>query len=105
MSERVFNFNAGPSVLPLEILEQAQSEFVTFGTSGQSVLEMSHRDKEFVGILERAEQGLRANLGIPDEYGVLFLGGGASLQFAMVPMNLAKKGAPVELVHTGTWTK
>lgn len=105
MTQRVFNFNAGPSVLPLEVLEQAQRELVSFGTSGQSVLEMSHRDKDFVGILERAEKGLRSNMGIPDDYAVLFLGGGASLQFAMVPMNLAQKGKPVEMIHTGTWTK
>lgn len=104
-TSRVFNFNAGPSVLPLEVLEQAQKEFVSLGSTGQSVMEMSHRDKEFVGILERAEKGLRANMGIPDDYTVLFLGGGASLQFAMVPMNLAAKGKPVQIIHTGAWTQ
>lgn len=105
MSQRVFNFNAGPSVLPLEVLEKAQKELVSFGTSGQSVLEMSHRDKDFLGILDRTEKTMRTNMGIPDDYAIFFLGGGASLQFAMVPMNLAQKMRPVEMIHTGAWTK
>ena len=104
-SQRVFNFNAGPGVLPVSVLEKAQSELVSFGAAGMSVMEMSHRSSDFVGILDRAENGLRINFGIPADYSVLFLGGGASLQFAMVPMNLAVKGRPVDVVNTGAWTQ
>ncbi len=104
MNQRVFNFNAGPSALPLPVLKIAQKELLSFGKAGMSVLEMSHRDKDFTGILERAEGGLRSLLGIPADYTVLFLGGGASLQFAMVPMNLGA-GLPVDLIQTGTWSK
>lgn len=105
MNKRLFNFNAGPSALPLPVLKTAQKDLVSFGPSGMSVLEMSHRDKDFTGILARAENGLRDLLGIPKDYSVLFLGGGASLQFAMVPMNLAGPGKPVDLINTGTWSK
>src|SRR5688572_21388910 len=105
LTKRVFNFNAGPSALPLSVLEQARDEFVSFGSSGMSVMEMSHRDKDFVGILDRAEKGLRQHLSVPDTHAILFLGGGASLQFSMVPMNLYQKGKPVDVLHTGVWTK
>jgi phosphoserine aminotransferase len=105
MTQRVHNFNAGPSTLPLPALKIAQKELVSFGTAGMSVLEMSHRDKDFLGILERAENGLRSLLNISSDYSVLFLGGGASLQFAMVPMNLAGPDKPVDLINTGTWSK
>ncbi len=105
MTKRVFNFNAGPAVLPLPVLEKAQKELVTFENSGMSVMEMSHRDKDFEGILARADGALRRIMGIPAEYSVLFLGGGASLQFAMVPMNLYQKGKPVDMIHTGAWTE
>lgn len=105
MTERIFNFSAGPAVLPLPVLEQAQAELLNFENCGMSVMEMSHRSKTFEQILNRAETGLRQNLAIPDEYAVLFLQGGASLQFAMVPMNLALPDKPVDVIHTGAWTK
>ena len=104
-TDRIVNFNAGPSVLPLSVLERAQSQLVNTGGSGLSVLEMSHRSKEFEKILDHTERRIRENLGVPDDYAVLFLGGGASLQFSMVPMNLYEKGKPVDLIHTGSWTK
>jgi phosphoserine aminotransferase len=105
MTERVFNFSAGPAVLPVPVLEQARDEMLDFEGSGMSVMEMSHRSPEFERILERAESGLRHHLAIPDDYSLLFLQGGASLQFAMVPMNLYLQGRPVDVLHTGIWTK
>ena len=89
--ERVFNFSAGPSMLPLEVLEQAQKEFVCYGSSGMSVMEMSHRSKVFEGILEKAQADLRDLMHIPDNYKILFLQGGGSTQFAMIPLNLMNK--------------
>lgn len=105
MTTRVFNFNAGPAVLPLPVLERARDELLNFENCGMSVMEMSHRSKEFDRILARAEQGLRKHLNIPDNYAVLFLQGGASLQFSMVPMNLYLENQPVDLINTGVWTK
>jgi len=105
MTGRVYNFNAGPAVLPLPVLERAKEELLNFENSGMSVMEMSHRSKEFESILARAENGIRKILGIPEDYAVLFLQGGASLQFAMVPMNLYREGKPVDVLHTGAWTK
>lgn len=104
MTNRIFNFSAGPAVLPLPVLERARDELLDFENCGMSVLEMSHRSPEFEGILARAEAGLRKTLGIPEAYAVLFLQGGASLQFAMVPMNLYLEGKPVDVLHTGSWT-
>ena len=100
---RVFNFSAGPSVMPESVLIKAQSELVNYGNSGMSVMEMSHRSSVYQDIIDRAEASLRDIMGIPKNYKVLFLGGGASLQFAMVPMNLMKK--KIDMVHTGVWTK
>lgn len=105
MGQRVINFNAGPAVLPLPVLEQARDELLNWEGTGMSVLEMSHRSKAFEKILDRAESGLRRVLGIPEDYAVLFLQGGASLQFAMVPMNLAVEGKPVDVLDTGAWTQ
>jgi len=105
MTDRIFNFSAGPSALPLPVLEKAQKELVNYAGCGMSVMEMSHRSKEFSGIMERADSGMRQALNIPDDYSVLFLQGGASLQFAMVPMNLYQQGKPVDIIHTGSWTK
>ena len=82
---RVFNFSAGPGALPLEVLEKAQQELVCYGNSGMSVMEMSHRSKDYDAIIKEAEARLRKIMGIPDNYKVLFLQGGASLQFAMTP--------------------
>lgn len=99
---RKHNFNAGPSALPLEALEEAQKNLVDHHGLGLSVLEMSHRTPEFEGILDHAKKTIAKLVGLPDTYDVLFLQGGASLQFAMVPMNLGKGGA---YVNTGVWAK
>ncbi|HEY2460914.1 MAG TPA: 3-phosphoserine/phosphohydroxythreonine transaminase [Candidatus Acidoferrum sp.] len=104
MGKRVFNFNAGPGALPLPVLERIREELLDWQGSGMSVMEMSHRSPEFEGILARAEAGLRKHLSIPDEYAVLFLQGGGSMQFTMAPMNLCLPGKPVDVLHTGTWT-
>ena len=102
--KRVHNFNAGPAALPLPVLERIREELLDWRGSGMSVMEMSHRSPEFEGIAARAEAGLRKHLAIPDEYAVIFVQGGGSMQFTMVPMNLCLPGKPVDLLHTGTWT-
>ncbi len=102
---RIFNFSAGPAVLPVEVLEQARDEMLNYKGSGMSVMEMSHRSEEFEAIAGRAEAGVRKHLGVPANYDVLFLQGGASLQFAMIPMNLALPNKPVDLINTGVWTQ
>jgi phosphoserine aminotransferase len=101
---RIFNFSAGPAVLPLPVLEQVQAELMNFAGTGMSVMEMSHRSAAFEGILSRAEADLRSLLGIPGGYHVLFLQGGATLQFAMVPMNLLA-GRSADYTVTGAWGK
>ena len=88
--KRVYNFSAGPAVLPEEVLREAADEMLDYKGCGMSVMEMSHRSKAFAEIIETAEQDLRDLMGIPDNYKVLFLQGGASQQFAMIPMNLMK---------------
>ncbi len=105
MSERIHNFSAGPAVLPEPVLEKARDEMLNYHGSGMSVMEMSHRSKEFSAIRDKAEAGLRAVMDIPDDYAALFLQGGASLQFAMVPMNLYLQGNPVNVINTGAWTQ
>lgn len=102
---RVYNFSAGPSMLPLEVLEQAQKELVVYKDSGMSVMEMSHRSKVFEEIIQTAEKDLRILMNIPDNYKVLFLQGGGSTQFAMVPLNLFHNTMTADYVHTGQWTK
>ena len=102
---RVFNFSAGPAVLPEEVLEQAREEMSDWHGSGMSVMEMSHRGKEFMSIAEQAEADLRELMAIPSSYKVLFLQGGASQQFAMVPMNLLRGKAGADYVNTGAWSK
>ena len=101
---RVYNFSAGPAILPEEVLKKAASELVEYGTSGQSVMEMSHRSKEYEAIINECERLFREVMSIPDNYKVLFLQGGASLQFAMVPLNLMKSGK-ADFVLTGQWAK
>jgi phosphoserine aminotransferase len=101
---RVFNFNAGPSALPLPVLERAREELLDWQGTGMSVMEISHRSPEFEGINAAAEAGLRKHLAIPEDYAVIFVQGGGSLQFSMVPMNLCLPGKPVDLIHTGAWT-
>src|SRR5882672_380582 len=102
--KRVHNFNAGPGALPLPVLERIREELLDWRGSGMSVMEMSHRSPEFESINAAAEAGLRKHLAIPDDYAVLFLQGGGSMQFTMAPMNLCVPGKPVDLIHTGTWT-
>ena len=103
--KRVFNFNPGPAALPLEVLQQAQAEMLDYRGTGMSVMEISHRSKEFEAIIQTAEADLRELLGIPANYKVMFLQGGASLQFAMLPMNLRAAGASADYIVTGTWSK
>ena len=102
---RIFNFSAGPAVLPEAVLQQARDEMLDWQGSGMSVMEMSHRGKEFIAIAEAAETDLRELLAIPPNYKVLFLQGGATAQFAMVPMNLLRGKARADYVHTGEWAK
>ena len=104
VTKRAFNFNAGPAALPLPVLEHIREELLDYAGSGMSVMEMSHRSAEFEAINHRAEEGLRRQLSIPEDYSVLLLQGGGSLQFAMAPMNLALPGKPVDMLHTGAWT-
>ena len=106
---RVFNFSAGPAMVPEAVLQQAKDELMDWQGSGMSVMEMSHRGKEFMSIAEKAESDLREIMTIPDNYKVLFLQGGASSQFAMVPMNLlgdtlSGKGS-ADYINTGAWSK
>ena len=101
---RVYNFSAGPAVLPEEVLREAAEEMLDYNGTGMSVMEMSHRSKAYKEIIETAEADLRELLGIPDNYKVLFLQGGASQQFAMIPMNLMKNGE-ADYIVTGQWAK
>ena len=102
--ERVYNFSAGPAVLPEEVLKECQEEMMNYGRTGMSVMEMSHRSKVFESIINTAEADLRELMNIPDNYKVLFLQGGASLQFAMIPMNIMKNKA-ADYIITGQWAK
>jgi len=104
-TNRVFNFSAGPSVLPLEVLKEAQEQLLSYHGCGQSVMEMSHRSKEFEGIITEAEADLRDLISIPDNYKVLFLQGGGHLQFSMVPINLMTGSGKSDYIVTGTWAK
>lgn len=100
---RVYNFSAGPSMLPEEVLKTAADEMLEYGKTGQSVMEMSHRSKEYDEIIKTAEKDLRELMNIPDNYEVLFLQGGASTQFAMVPLNLMNKNHKADYIITGQW--
>ena len=101
---RVYNFSAGPAVLPEEVLKEAAAEMMDYNGTGMSVMEMSHRSKAFEEIITAAEQDLRDLMNIPDNYKVLFLQGGASQQFAMIPMNLMKN-KEADYIVTGQWAK
>src|SRR5918993_280106 len=105
MTERIFNFSAGPAILPVPVLEEAQRDLLSLPGVGMSVMEISHRSKTFDAIHGQAESGLRELLGIPDNYRVLFLQGGASLQFSMIPMNFLTEGKSADYVITGSWGK
>lgn len=100
---RVYNFSAGPAILPEEVLKKAAAEMLEYGNSGQSVMEMSHRSKEYQAIIDSVEAKLRDLMNIPENYKVLFLQGGASSQFAMIPLNLMNKNGKADFVLTGQW--
>lgn len=102
---RVYNFSAGPSMLPEEVLKKAQEEMLEYGESGMSVMEMSHRSKDFQAIIDDAEKLVRELMNVPDNYKVMFLQGGGSTQFAMVPLNLATKNKAADYIITGQWAK
>jgi phosphoserine aminotransferase len=102
--DQIYNFSAGPAVLPQEVLQQACDEMLDWHGSGMSVMEMSHRGKEFMSIAEKTESDLRELVGIPQNYKVLFLQGGASSQFSMVPMNLLRGKIAVDYINTGQWS-
>jgi len=105
MTERIYNFSAGPAVLPVPVLEEARDELLSLPGVGMSVMEISHRSKTFDEIIGGAEQGVRDLLGLPENYQVLFLQGGASLQFSMIPMNLLPKQGSADYIVTGSWGK
>lgn len=102
--KRVHNFSAGPAALPLPVLEKAKEELLDFKGEGMSIMEMSHRSKTFSEVIEAAEENVRKLMNISDDYAVLFLQGGASLQFAMIPMNLRGQGQTADYIHTGSWS-
>ena len=104
-TNRIFNFSAGPAVLPLEVLEEARENLLSMPGVGMSILEVSHRSKPFEDIIEGAERDIRTLAGIPDGYHVLFLQGGASLQFSIVPMNILPQGASADYIVTGAWSQ
>ncbi|MCL4126601.1 UNVERIFIED_CONTAM: hypothetical protein GTU68_008988 [Idotea baltica] len=104
-SKRAFNFCAGPATLPTSVLEQAQSELLNWQDKGISVMEMSHRSSDYIGIAEQAEQDLRDLLSIPNDYHILFMQGGASLQFSAVPLNLLANKQTADYIDTGIWSK
>jgi len=103
--ERVFNFSAGPSALPEPVMKKAQSEMTNYVGTGLSVMEMSHRSKEFIAIKEAAENSLRELLGVPENYKIMFIQGGATLQFGMVPLNLLNRTNQADYTLTGLWAK
>ena len=102
---RIYNFSAGPAMLPEEVLKEAAEEMLDYRGCGMSVMEMSHRSKVYQQIIDEAEADLRKLVGIPDNYKVLFLQGGATLQFGMIPMNLMTINKKADYIHTGVWTK
>jgi len=102
--KRAFNFNAGPAALPLPVLERIREELLDYRGTGMSVMELSHRSLEFEAINTAAEQNLRKLLAIPENYAMIFVQGGGSLQFSSVPQNLALPGKPIDVLHTGAWT-
>jgi len=105
LTKRAYNFNAGPSALPVEVLEKAQEELVNYNNSGMSIMEMSHRSKDYDAVHNDAIAHLKSLYSIPDNYEVLFLQGGASLQFTMVPMNFLNEGQKASYVLTGSWSE
>ncbi|MBW2317719.1 MAG: aminotransferase class V-fold PLP-dependent enzyme, partial [Deltaproteobacteria bacterium] len=104
MSKRICNFNAGPAALPLSVLEEIQTEFLNFKGSGMSIAEVSHRSKWFDDVIEDTIARVKRLLGLDDRFYVLFLQGGASMQFCMIPMNFLPEGRSADYVNTGTWS-
>jgi phosphoserine aminotransferase len=105
MTDRIFNFSAGPAVLPVPVLEEAQRDMLSLPGVGMSVMEISHRSKTFDEIIGDADKSLRELLDIPNNYQILFLQGGASLQFSMVPMNFLPADGSADYVITGSWER
>ncbi len=105
MNNRIYNFSAGPATLPLEVLQQAQEDFISYKGTGMNVMEMSHRSKTYDEIFKGAEQDLRKLLNIDDNYSVLFLQGGATLQFSMIPLNFMPPANKADYIVTGSWAK
>ena len=105
MTQRVFNFGAGPAVLPEAVLDEARANLMALPGVGMSVLEISHRSKAFTTIIDTARENIRTLAGVSDEYHILFLQGGATQQFAMVPMNLLPSDGVADYVLTGSWAK
>ncbi len=105
MTDRIYNFSAGPAMLPLSVLQEAQNELLSFRGTGMSVMEMSHRSDIFRDVVDRAESGMRSLLSVPENYRILFLQGGASLQFSMVPMNFLREDQTADYIITGAWGK
>ena len=105
MTDRIFNFSAGPCTLPLPALEKAKEEFINFRGTGMSIIEHSHRGKAYDAVHLTAIASLREALSVPEEFDILLLHGGATMQFVMVPMNFHKKGMVMEYVNTGAWAK
>src|SRR5471032_1112090 len=103
--QRIYNFAAGPAVMPVPVLEEIQRNLISLPGVGMSILEVSHRSEAFEAILEQAEADMRQLVGIPSNYRVLFLHGGASLQFSMVPMNLLAPGATADYIDSGSWAE
>ncbi len=104
-AKRVYNFNPGPGTLPLTVLQQVQAELLDYHGTGMSVMEMSHRSKEFDAIMAQVDADLRALMGIPENYKILFLQGGATMQFSMIPMNFLPAGASADYILNGSWSK
>ncbi|MFF0650659.1 aminotransferase class V-fold PLP-dependent enzyme, partial [Bacillus velezensis] len=103
--ERTTNFNAGPAALPLDVLQKAQKEFVNFNDTGMSVMELSHRSTEYDAVHQKAKSLLKELMDIPDDYDILFLQGGASLQFSMLPMNFLTPEKTAHFIVTGAWSE
>jgi len=103
MEKRIYNFNAGPAILPLPVLEEIRDEFINYKGSGMSITEVSHRSKWFDDVINEAIERTKRLLNLNDNYQVLFIQGGASMQFCMIPMNLALNGKPVDYLNTGSW--
>jgi phosphoserine aminotransferase len=102
--DRKYNFYAGPAILPLEVMEKAQKEFLDFNGIGLSVMEISHRSKDFIAVAETAEEKIRNLFNVPENYSIMFIQGGATLQFGMIPMNFLK-GGKADYINTGSWAK